>query len=146
MGENMHLTNEMLTYIENHAQEAEDLLIQLAQIPAPSHQEELRAAFCKEWLLKQGAEGVYIDEALNVIYPVGCTAENPLAVYMAHSDVVFPDREPLPLKIEDGRIFCPGIGDDTANVVALMMAAKYIAEHRLAPKEGGLLLVINSCE
>ena len=29
---------------------------------------------------------------------------------MAHMDVVFPDTTPLPLKVEDGRIFCPGIG------------------------------------
>lgn len=67
-------------------------------------------------------------------------------VYMAHSDVVFPDIEPLPLKIQDGRICCPGIGDDTANVVALLMTAKYIAELGCQPRDVGLLLVVNSGE
>ena len=67
------------------------------------------------------------------------------AVFMAHSDVVFPDTEPLPLKEEDGKIFCPGVGDDTANVAALLMAAKYLTEAKLQPQTG-LLLVVNSGE
>ena len=133
-------------FLNEHEQEHLQLLLTLAQIPAPSGQEEKRAAFCKNWLEQQGAEGVYIDEALNVIYPVGVTKDNPLAVFAAHSDVVFPDTDPLPLKIEDGKIFCPGIGDDTACVAALMMAAKYIAQNQLRPKSCGVLLVINSCE
>jgi acetylornithine deacetylase/succinyl-diaminopimelate desuccinylase-like protein len=38
------------------------------------------------------------------------------------------------------------VGDDTANVVALLMAAKYITEKKLCPKDLGILLVVNSCE
>ena len=135
--------NEFLT---EHQQEHLQLLLTLAQIPAPSGHEEKRASFCKDWLEAQGAEEVRIDEALNVILPVGVTEENPLVVFAAHSDVVFPDTDPLPLKIEDGKIFCPGIGDDTACVAALLMAAKYIIKNRLRPKDCGMLLVINSCE
>lgn len=142
----MDLSQEILNYIDAHQQETFDLLTELAQIPAPSHHEELRAAFCLNWLKQQGAQNAYIDEALNVIYPVGCTDSNPLMVFMAHSDVVFPDTTPLPLTVSDGRIYCPGIGDDTANVVALLMTAKYIAQHKLLPKNCGLLLVVNSCE
>ena len=142
----MHITEQIRQYIESHQEEAFELLLTLARIPAHSHHEEKRAAFCKEWLEKQGAQGVYIDEALNVVYPVGVTADNELTVYMAHIDVVFPDMEELPLTVEDGKIYCPGVGDDTGNVVALLMAAKYIAEQKLAPREGGLLLVANSGE
>jgi len=142
----MELTQDILSYIHLHAQQAQELLIELAQIPAPSHFEHERAEFCANWLKNQGAEGVYIDEALNVIYPIGCNGNNPIAVFMAHSDVVFPDTTPLPLRISDGRIYCPGVGDDTANVVALLMTAKYIAQHKLSPKETGVLLVVNSGE
>ena len=140
------LTNDIISYIDAHADEALSLLIELAQIPAPSNHEEKRAEFCKNWLIKQGADNVYIDDALNVVYPIGCTEDNPIAVFMAHSDVVFPDETPLPLKIENGRIHCPGVGDDTANVVALLMAAKYIAQSGIKPKDIGILLVVNSCE
>ena len=142
----MSLTQDITRYIDAHRQEALDLLITLAQIPAPSHHEEQRAQFCLDWLTAQGAEGVYIDNALNVIYPIGCTENNPIMVFMAHSDVVFPDTAPLPLTISNGKIHCPGVGDDTANVVALLAAAKYIAQHHLVPKDCGVLLVVNSCE
>ena len=142
----MELSQNILTYIDQHQDEAYQLLLELAQIPAPSNHEEKRAAFCQEWLTRQGAKGVYIDDALNVIYPVGPTDSGPLTVFMAHSDVVFPDTTPLPLKVEDGLIKCPGVGDDTANVAALMTAAKFIAQQGLEPAEGGMLLVINSGE
>ena len=142
----MQLTQTILEYIRSHEQEAVALLTELAQIPAPSHQEQLRAEFCKNWLDRQGAAGTYIDEALNVVYPIGCDEGKPIAVFMAHSDVVFPDRDRLPLTVENGRIRCPAVCDDTANVVALLMAAKYIAEHKLQPLHFGVLLVVNSCE
>lgn len=142
----MILNASVMKEIDNCREEAFDLLVKLAQIPAPSNHEEKRAEFCREWLEKQGAQGVYVDEALNVVYPVGCTENNPVVIFVAHSDVVFPDTEPLPLKIEDGRIYCPGVGDDTANAVALLMAAKYIAQHSLAAKDVGVVLCINSGE
>ena len=142
----MELTKEILEYIDNHRQEGYDLLLELAQIPAPSNHEEKRAAFCKAWLDSQGAEGVYIDDALNVIYPIGCTDSNDLVVFMAHSDVVFPDTDLLPLIIDGDRICCPGVGDDTANVAALLMTAKYISREKLVPKDRGMLIVINSGE
>ena len=142
----MSLNNETLSCIENHADEALALLMELAQIPAPSNHEELRAQFCLNWLRSQGAEDAYIDEALNVIYPLGDTGENDLMVFMAHSDVVFPDTAPLPLRIENGRIYCPGVGDDTANAVALLTVAGHIAREKRQPKGCGVLLVINSGE
>lgn len=142
----MELTNEMTAWVEEHFQAHYELLLELARIPAPSNQEERRAEFCKAWLEDMGAEGVYIDEALNVIYPIGCDGDKPIAVFMAHSDVVFPDLTPLPLKVENGRICCPGVGDDTASVVSLLVAARYIAEKKLRPREWGVLLVVNSGE
>ena len=142
----MILSADILKDIEAHSQEALELLMELGKIPAPSHHEEKRAEFCKNWLEQQGAQGVYIDEALNVIYPVGCTDSNPLVVFMAHTDVVFPDMDELPMSVSDGKLYCPGIGDDTIHLVALLMAAKYIARHNLVPANCGMLLVANSCE
>lgn len=142
----MTLSNEILTEIEALAPDSFDLLLTLAQIPAPSHHEERRAQFCLDWLRRQGAEDAYIDSALNVIYPIGDDGTKDLMVFMAHSDVVFPDTDPLPLRVEGGRICCPGVGDDTANAVALLTAAGHIAREKLLPKDCGVLLVVNSCE
>lgn len=142
----MKLDEKILDYIETLKDEQYDLLLTLAQIPAPSGNEEKRAEFCKNWLEDNGAEGVYIDEALNVIYPVGVTDDKPLVVFAAHSDVVFPDTDTLPLEIKDGKVFCPGVGDDTASVSALLLAARYVAQKKLISDEYGILFVVNSCE
>ena len=142
----MKLDAEVLTFIDQHQKEALDLLTTLARIPSPSNHEEKRAAFCREWLEKQGAKGVYIDDALNVVYPIDCSADGPIVVVMAHTDVVFSDTEDLPVVIDNGLIKAPGIGDDTANLVALLLATKYIIEKKLHPKEGGMLIVCNSGE
>lgn len=56
------LSQDALDYVTSTKQELMDLERTLAQIPAPSHQEHKRAAFCKKWLEDAGAKGVYIDE------------------------------------------------------------------------------------
>ena len=142
----MIFTAEHAAWIENHRQEHLELLLTLAQIPAPSNQEEKRAEFILNWLHANGGTDAYRDEALNVILPLGVTAHNPLVVFAAHSDVVFPDTDPLPLRIEEGKIFCPGVGDDTASVVSLLMCAKYLLEAGAHPKDRGVLIVIDSGE
>ena len=142
----MNYSADISRWVESHREEHLQLLLDLAQIPAPSNHEEKRAEFCKNWLQANGAKGVYIDDAMNVIWPLNVTEDTPLFVFAAHSDVVFPDTELLPLRVEDGRIFCPGVGDDSASVATLMMVAKYIAETELCPKDCGLLIVIDSGE
>lgn len=132
--------------VQETVQTAIELLKTLAQIPAPSGQEQARAAFCHDWLITQGAAQTYIDQANNVICPIGVTEDDPVIVFCAHSDVVFSDTDPLPLYEENGRLYCPGIGDDTANVVALMMTVKYCVEQALLPRDCGLLFVIDAGE
>ena len=85
-----------------------------------------------------------IDAAQNVICKLG-PQDGGLTVFAAHTDVVFPDTEPLPMREEDGKLYAPGIGDDTANLVNLMIAARYLArrENELAQ---GVLIVANACE
>ena len=133
-------------WIEAHEKEHLELLLTMARIPAPSNQEEQRAEFICNWLQANGGQDAYIDDALNVILPLGVTDTKPLAVFAAHSDIVFPDTEPLPLRIEDGRIHCPGVGDDTASIAALLMMAKYLLETGAKPREYGILIVLDSGE
>ena len=116
-------------------EEAQDLLRALGKIPAPTHREDLRAAFCRDWFLRQGAEDVSIDWAKNVICKLG-PRDGELVVFAAHTDIVFPDTESLPMTEADGKLCAPGIGDDTANLVNLMMAAKYLLQARPALKCG----------
>lgn len=121
-----------------------ELLRTLGRIPAPTRQEDLRAAFCRDWLLANGAADVTVDEAKNVICKIG-PQDGDLVVFAAHTDVVFPDLEPLLLREEDGKLYAPGIGDDTANLVNLMLAARYLLQNGLKSKNG-FLIVANACE
>ena len=120
-------------------------LKELCLIPAPSGHEEDRAAYCKAFLDSIGAKDAYIDEAKNVIYPFCCEGSDAITVVVAHTDTVFPDREPMPYREENGRILCPGSGDDTAGLVCMLYAVKYLLENgKKAPH--GILFVANSCE
>ncbi|MBO5196914.1 MAG: M20/M25/M40 family metallo-hydrolase [Lachnospiraceae bacterium] len=139
---------DMTEYAGAHWQEAYELLTTLARIPAPSGKEDRRAEFIRAWLVGKGAKEVFIDEAKNVIYPIGDTGHNQLTVFSAHTDVVFPDETPLPLEEKDGMLYAPGIGDDTANLTALLIAAEYLTDYAEKgwDKPDGILIVLNSCE
>lgn len=132
-------------YVDSHLQEAVDLLEALGKIPAPTRHEEKRAKFCMEWFIQQGADEVWIDDIKNVICAVDCDKHEEIVVFMAHTDVVFPDEEELPVRREGNRLYAPGIGDDTANLVNLMMAAKFILRRNVSMKKG-VLFIANSCE
>ena len=120
-------------------------LKELCLIPAPSHFEQKRAEYCKTWLENYGAKGVYIDEALNVIFPINCENSQEITVVVAHTDTVFPDLEPMPYTDDGEKIYCPGVGDDTASVSVMLLTAKYFIEKNIKPKKG-LMFVCNSCE
>ena len=137
--------HELQRWCDLHQEEHLALLKELAAIPAPSHQEEQRAFFIRSWLLAQGTSEVLVDKANNVLLPFGCDCEQPITVYAAHTDVVFPDTTPLPIREEDGKLIGPGVGDDTANVAALMLCAKYLLTHSITPKEP-VLFVFDSGE
>ena len=141
------LPPDALAYIEDNRDALIELITTLCAIPSPSNHEERRAAFCKSWLEAAGGQGVYIDDALNVILPIGdCGGSAPLSVFMAHTDTVFPDLEPFVPRREGDRLFCPGAGDDTANLAVLLLVARYILQKGLRPREGGVLIVANSGE
>ena len=94
----MHLVNPMAYKITDHLSqflsdslpETLSLLEELCTIPAPSGQEDERAEFIKNWLEKEGAKGVYIDRAKNVIFPMDCDGKDGITVFAAHTDTVFP--------------------------------------------------------
>lgn len=137
---------ELKAYIQETLPELKELIIELCGIPAPSHHEEKRAEFCRDWLLRNGAspEQVHIDEALNVVCEVPGETEE-VIVFMAHTDTVFPDREPMPYHEENGRMLCPGIGDDTANLAVLLMLARYVLTRGLRSRYT-VVFAANSCE
>ena len=140
------LSEKVLKYLEEANSEAVELLEELCKIPAPSNHEEKRAEYCRNWLEKNGAEGVMIDDALNVIFPFKCDGKDDIVVFMAHTDTVFPDMtEPMPYYSDGKNIYSPGVGDDTICVVMMLMVIKYILKNNLSPR-CGILFSANAGE
>ena len=99
----------------------------LAVIPAPCGGEGARADFCRRWLESNGVPAE-IDGAGNVIAELGCREEGARTLlFLAHTDIVFPASEPLVLRREGEKWFCPGIWDDTVHVAFLLLCAKWMA-------------------
>ena len=137
-----------MSYGTDVAQEAHDLLCTLARIPAPSHDEGRRAEFVRDWLIGQGLEAE-IDDALNVTSSYGVGIIGRIALFSAHTDVVFPDTDPLPLVEQDGRIQAPGVGDDTANLVCLLLAYRELLRRIRTgelKRRRAVMIAANSCE
>jgi acetylornithine deacetylase/succinyl-diaminopimelate desuccinylase-like protein len=139
------MTAEMLSYLDASQEELKQLIRDLCAIPAPSHHEEKRAEFCKKWFESVGAKGVFIDEALNVVCPHYVTDDGPVTVFMAHTDTVFPDTEPMPFVETADTFQCPGVCDDTGNLAVMMLCAKYFIQNDI-PGKTGIVFVANSCE
>lgn len=131
--------------MQNYKECVYDLLKELCEIPAPSHHEDKRAEFCKNYLLAAGYEDVYIDGAKNVICGLNYENSKEITVFVAHTDTVFPDLEPMPYYEKDGKAYCPGIGDNTASLAVLLVAAKYFKDNNIL-SDKGVLFVCNSCE
>lgn len=121
------------------------LVRELCQIPAPTGQEEARARFCRDWLKQAGFAEVILDEANNVICQMGVDHTNEVVIFMAHMDTVFPDTEPMPMREAEGRLYCPGAGDDTANLAILLWTAKLLRQRTCRP-DCGVVVCANSGE
>ncbi|HEX8152846.1 MAG TPA: M20/M25/M40 family metallo-hydrolase, partial [Thermoanaerobaculia bacterium] len=92
---------------------------ELTEIPAPSGHEADRAARV-EALLRDSGLDVRRDAAGNVIAVRRGTGGGKRLVFDAHLDTVFPLTTNVTTRIENGRIFAPGVGDNTRNVAALL--------------------------
>ena len=134
-------------YARSAHEEELALLRELARIPAPTGREERRAAFVERWLLEQGAsrEQVAADAAGNVILALAGADRSSCSVFSAHMDVVADDEDELPFREDEERMYAPGVGDDTANLVGLLMAAKWLLAQKPRLKHD-VLIVANTCE
>lgn len=120
-------------------------LEELAVIPAPGGQEEKRAEYCRRWLTEHGVTDVHMDDCRNVTAAYGIKPGKNNILLMAHLDTVFAEDTRLAVQKREGRLYCPGIGDDTANVVVLMFLMEKIWRER--PEFScGVLFALDVCE
>ena len=122
-----------------------DLAIQIQQIPAPTFDETARGKFVLEMFSREGLSDLQTDSVGNVFARLpGNGSASPL-VLSAHLDTVFPAETDLAIRREPGRIYGPGIGDNSLGVAGLFGLLWSLREtHSTLP--GDLWLVANTRE
>jgi tripeptide aminopeptidase len=93
---------------------------ELTEIPAPSGHEAKRAEYVERLLREYGLEDVHRDSAGNVIGTYRGTGGGRRVVFDSHLDTVFPLDTPIEVRIENGHIHAPGVGDDTKNAISML--------------------------
>jgi acetylornithine deacetylase/succinyl-diaminopimelate desuccinylase-like protein len=96
----------------------------LTEINAPSGKERPRAEAIRKLLLSYRLDKVYYDRAGNLIAVRKGTGNAKAVVFDAHLDTVFQEGLEIKAEVREGKIFAPGVGDNTRNIEALMASIR----------------------
>lgn len=107
--------------------------IAITEINAPSKQEKERARYIESLLRKHKLEIRY-DEVGNLIATRKGTGGGPVAVFDAHMDTVFKPGLKIKATVRDGRVYAPGVGDDTRNIEALLATIRALDAAKIRTK------------
>jgi tripeptide aminopeptidase len=106
----------------------------LTEIPAPSGHEAKRADFVEALLRQYGLTDVHRDAAGNVMGTRKGTGGGPRLVIDAHLDTVFSLETNVTTRIENGKLYAPGVGDNTRNVIAILAIIRALNDANLQTK------------
>ncbi len=121
-----------------------DQTIAVCRIPAPGFEEKERAEYVAARMKEFGLEDVHVDQAYNA---VGILKGNgrPAVLFAAHIDTVFPRSQPIEIRREPGKVWAPGIRDNSSGGAGMLGLIKVLKETGFAPK-GDLIFVGTSGE
>jgi len=114
--------------------------IAITEINAPSGQEQPRAKYIEGLLRTYRLDDVHYDTAGNLIAVRKGTGGGPVIVFDAHMDTVFQPGLQIKATVRDGKVYAPGIGDDTRNIEALLATIRALNEAKIKTK-GDLVFV-----
>lgn len=127
-------------YIDSNHESIVREWIAITEINAPSGQEQRRAKFIESLLRKYRLDDIHFDATGNLIAVRKGTGKGPVIVFDAHLDTVFQPGLQIKATIRDGRIYAPGIGDDTRNIEALLAMIRALNDAKIKTK-GDLVFV-----
>ena len=118
--------------------------IAITEINAPSKHEQERAKFI-ESLLRKHKLDIRHDVAGNLIATRKGTGGGPVTVIDAHMDTVFQPGLKIKATVRDGRVYAPGVGDDTRNIEALLATIRALDAAKIKTK-GDLVFLFTTDE
>lgn len=107
--------------------------IRLTEIPAPSFQEEKRAAALGALFAAEGLS-VHTDKIGNVIGELRGANEKEVVLLAAHLDTVFPAGTEIKAQQEGERIIAPGISDNGTGLAGLVATARAMRAAKIRPE------------
>jgi len=108
--------------------------IALTEINAPSGKERARAEAVRKVLESRKLDKIYYDTKGNLVaIRKGTGGEKPV-VFDAHLDTVFQEGLKIKAQVRDGKVFAPGVGDDTRNVEAILASIRALDEAGIKTK------------
>jgi tripeptide aminopeptidase len=107
--------------------------IAITEINTPSKQEQERAKYVESLLRKHALEIRY-DAVGNLIATRRGTGGGPVTVFDAHLDTVFQPGLKIKASVRDGRVYAPGIGDNTRNIEALLASIRALDAAKIKTK------------
>jgi tripeptide aminopeptidase len=108
--------------------------IALTEINAPSGKERERAEAVRKLLESRKLDKVYYDSKGNLIAVRRGAGGGKPVVFDAHLDTVFQEGLKIKAQVRDGKVFAPGVGDDTRNVEALLASMRALDEAGIKTK------------
>ena len=106
----------------------------LTEINAPSGKERERAEAVRQLLSTCKLDKIYFDSKGNLIAIRKGSGGAKAVVIDAHLDTVFHNGLKIKTEIRDGKMFAPGVGDNTRNVEALLASIRALEETGLRTK------------
>jgi acetylornithine deacetylase/succinyl-diaminopimelate desuccinylase-like protein len=122
-----------LDWFEKNLKWINDEQGRLTEIPAPSFQEEKRAAAVKALLADEGLK-VHSDKIGNVIGELQGANEKEIVLVTAHLDTVFPAGTEIKVTREGERMVAPGISDNGTGLAALVALARAMHVAKVRPQ------------
>ncbi len=125
----------------DHERSVEDLKL-LTEIEAPPFKEQKRAEAFLARMKALGLADAKIDAEGNVVGLRKGTGNGPKLLISAHLDTVFPAGTDVKVKEREGKLFAPGISDDTRGLSVLLSWLKVLNDNKIQTR-GDLLFVGN---
>jgi len=118
-------------------EEEQDVLVSLvreiAETPAPTFEEKARTALLTERFPEVGLRDVHALPGGSVLAYTGGRDRPNTLLLAAHIDTVFPMETDLSTRLDGQLLHGPGIGDNAANVAALLTLARLWSESGIRP-------------
>jgi acetylornithine deacetylase/succinyl-diaminopimelate desuccinylase-like protein len=121
--------------VDLHKDEILKEWIQITEINAPSGKEKNRAEAVRKMLESYKLDKIYYDKKGNLIaIRKGTDPSRKAVVVDAHLDTVFQEGLKIKAEIRDGKLFAPGVGDDTRNIEAILATIRALNDANIKTK------------